>query len=106
MLERTSPLENRWFQDEKPSTKKGNSKPKKSDDDGTPKTLVRPSLNSVRLVTAEEVLANDGPDDWTKLADYMKTRVVGRPERARSEPMRIDSALNVSKKRKRHPSPE
>ena len=110
VLERTSPLENgSWFMDQE-TKKNDQAKPdqptKPSGIHETPKLLARP-LNS-RLVTAEEVLASDGPNDWSKLTEFMRTRTISRPERSRSEPMQtnVKESTQLSKKRRRPPSPE
>ena len=111
VVERTTPLENRrWFPE---AMLVENEEGKKSKEEKnqvvneTPK-MARPALNNARLISAEEVLANEGPDDWSRLTEFMRTRTVSRPERSRSEPMQTGSsgASNVSKKRKRLPTPE
>ena len=111
VVERTTPLENgRWFPEamlvENEAGKKSKDG-KNQEPNETPK-LTRPTLNNARLISAEEVLANEGPDDWSKLTEFMRTRTVSRPERSRSEPMQTASsgASNASKKRKRLPTPE
>ena len=77
--------------------------------DETPKLVPKPALNSARLISAEEVLASEGPDDWSRLTEFMRTRTLSRPERSRSEPMQTQSSgnSNATKKRKRElPTPE
>lgn len=108
VVERTTPLENgRWFPDVHMETNKP-IEMKKPETEETPKLTARPVLNNARLISAEEVLAAEGPDDWSRLTEFMKTRTVSRPERSRSEPMKTISlgSLNISKKRKRPPTPE
>ena len=111
VVERTTPLEkDRWFPEamlvekEAGKTSKGE---KNQGAEETPKPA-RLALNNARLISAEEVLANEGPDDWSRLTEFMKTRTVSRPERSSSEPMQAASSgtLNVTKKRKRLPTPE
>ena len=109
VLERTSPLENRaWFEDRE-GDKKAQSVPKqtqKPKDIETPKLMAKPVINNTRLVTAEEVLSSKGPDDWSKLTEFMRTRSISRPVRSRSEPLNIEETRNLPKKRKRLPTPE
>ena len=112
VVERTTPLENgRWFPENLIDKKETENKPKEKVEqkvEETPKLLAKPALNNTRLISAEEVLASEGPDDWSRLTEFMRTRTLSRPERSRSEPMQTLSAgnSNVSKKRKRLPTPE
>ena len=108
VLERTSPLENTFFTEDKPNSEMLVDQPK---EETTPKRMVKPTLSNQRLISAEEVLSNDGPDDWSKLSEFMRTRVIGRPDRSRSEPVGLGSAgsqktTKKSQKRKRGPTPD
>ena len=112
VVERTTPLENgRWFPEVSMDIKEVEDKPKekkKPEIEETPRLMARPALNNARLISAEEVLAAEGPDDWSRLTEFMKTRTVSRPERSSSEPMKTLSlgSMNISKKRRRSPSPK
>ena len=111
VVERTNPLENRrWFPEAMLVEKESGKEAKNEENQGTDETpkLSRPTLNNARLISAEEVLESEGPDDWSRLTEFMRTRTVSRPERSRSEPMQtaLSMTVNVSKKRKRLPTPE
>ena len=88
VIERTTPLENSKGLPKDDSNVKEDED--KSKDEVTPNRLIRPTLNA-RLITAEEVLACEGPESWSRLTEFMRTREISRPERSRSEPARNDA---------------
>ena len=94
MIERVQPLENSKCSANDETPKKDQKEDPKSD--GTPK-VARPRLTKSRLVTAEEIIANDGPNDWSKLTEFMRNETISEPVRS------IDVDETQRKKRKRTP---